>query len=126
MNKRIISAASRGLAIPGRIGFNIITRRTFPRLYRTTEWSIGISRGSSPFDLSDPPDIPDPVMTAAQVTDVKAEFVADPFMIKEGTTWYMFFEVLNMLNGLGEIGMAISDDGCKWTYQSIVLREPFH
>jgi beta-xylosidase len=126
MIKRIISAASRGLAIPARIGFNILTRRNYPRLYRTTEWSIGIYRGSSPFDLSDPPDIHNPVMTAAQVTDVKAEFVADPFMIKEGTTWYMFFEVLNMLNGLGEIGMATSDDGYKWTYQSMVLREPFH
>jgi len=66
------------------------------------------------------------VLTAAQVTDVKADFVADPFMIKEGKIWHMFFEVMNSLNGKGEIGVAISSDGLKWTYQSIVLREPFH
>jgi hypothetical protein len=126
MSKKIISLISRGVAIPARIAFNIISRRNFPRMSRASEWSIGIYRGSSPFDLSDPRDIQNPVLTAAQVTDVKADFVADPFMIKEGTTWHMFFEVMNSLNGKGEIGLATNSDGRKWTYQNIVLREPFH
>jgi hypothetical protein len=126
MSKKIISLISRGLAIPTRIAFNILSRRNFPKVSRISEWSIGIYRGSSPFDLSDPQDIQNPVLTAAQVTDVKADFVADPFMIKEGTTWHMFFEVMNSLSGKGEIGLATSSDGRKWTYQNIVLRESFH
>ena len=126
MSKRIISQVARGLAIPARIVFNIITGRNLPRMSRASEWSIGIYQGSSPFYLSDSPEFQNPVLTAAQVTDVKADFVADPFMIKEGTTWHMFFEVMNSLNGKGEIGLATSGDGRKWTYQNIVLREPFH
>jgi hypothetical protein len=126
MSKKIRSLMSRTLAVPVRFAFNMLARRNFPRLSRASEWSIGIYRGSSPFELSDPPDIQNPVLTAAHVTDVKADFVADPFMIKEGTTWHMFFEVMNSLNGKGEIGLATSNDGCKWNYQSIVLRESFH
>jgi len=126
MSNKIISLISRGLAIPTRIVSNIVARRNFPRMSRASEWSIGIYRGSSPFDLADPQDIQNPVLAAAQVTDVKADFVADPFMVKEGTTWHMFFEVMNSLNGKGEIGLATSSDGSKWNYQSIVLREPFH
>jgi hypothetical protein len=126
MSDKIGSFISRCLTVPARIVFNIIKRRNFPRISRASEWSIGIYRGSSPFDLADPQDIHNPVLTAAQVTDVKADFVADPFMIKEGTIWHMFFEVFNSLGGKGEIGLATSSDGCAWTYQSIVLREPFH
>src|SRR5580658_6258467 len=126
MIKKIRFLISRSLAVPARIIFNIITRRNFPRMSRVSEWSIGIYRGSSPFNLSDSQDIQNPVLTAAQVTDVKADFVADPFMIREGTTWHMFFEVMNSVREKGEIGLATSSDGCKWTYQSVVLREPFH
>ena len=47
-------------------------------------------------------------------------------MMRVDHTWYMFFEVMNCQNGRGEIGLATSQDGVKWTYQQIVLREPFH
>jgi hypothetical protein len=60
------------------------------------------------------------------VTDVPASFVADPFMIQEGGVWYMFFEVLNTANGLGEIGMASSANAIDWDYRQIVLREHYH
>src|SRR6185436_11390439 len=55
-----------------------------------------------------------------------AEFVADPFMIKVGQTWHMFFEVMNAQTNRGEIGLAVSDDGLVWRYSRIVLSEPFH
>jgi hypothetical protein len=93
---------------------------------RKQDWSIGIYTGESPFKLSSPDNIQNPVLTAKDVTDVPAQFVADPFMVYENGTWYMFFEVLNDLNNRGEIGLATSNDGFKWNYQQIVIREDFH
>jgi hypothetical protein len=47
-------------------------------------------------------------------------------MVKENSTWYMFFEVMNARTKQGDIGLAISDDGLNWVYKQIVLDEPFH
>jgi hypothetical protein len=90
----------------------------------TAIWSIGIYAGESPLDVSET--MKSPVLTANHVTDVPASFVADPFMLYENHTWYMFFEVLNGDSGHGDIGLATSDNGLDWTYQQIVLNEPFH
>jgi hypothetical protein len=98
--------------------------KTFVR--RRREWSIGIYVGKSPLDLTSSKNINNPVLTAKDVTDVPAEFVADPFMVHEDGTWYMFFEVLNSLDNLGDIALATSPDGFSWTYQKVVLDEPFH
>jgi hypothetical protein len=38
----------------------------------------------------------------------------------------MFFEVMNRQTRRGKIGLATSENGTKWTYQQIVLAEPFH
>jgi hypothetical protein len=89
-------------------------------------WSIGIYSGSSPTDLQPAPNVTNPVLTRKEVSDVRAAFVADPFMIKVGDSWHMFFEVWNRQSGKGEIGLATSQDALKWTYQRIVLAEPFH
>src|SRR5215471_15310209 len=78
-------------------------------------WSIGIYSGRSPFELSSAAS--NPVLSAGDVTDVPARFVADPFMIKVDGLWHMFFEVLNNQNDRGEIGMAVSRDGLGWQYQ---------
>jgi hypothetical protein len=89
-------------------------------------WSIGIYTGQSPFDLVPAAAIKNPVLSSSEVTDVPAKFVADPFMVRRDSVWYLFFEVLNMQTGKGEIGLATSDQGFAWTYQQIVLAEPFH
>ena len=89
-------------------------------------WSIGIYSGDTLFDLAPAPGIENPVIAAKDVTDVEAEFVADPFMIKGEETWHMFFEVMNAKTQKGEIGWATSPDGLAWTYRQIVLRESFH
>src|SRR5258708_6677101 len=89
-------------------------------------WSIGIYTGSSPFDLSSAPGVANPVLAAADVSDVPAGFVADPFMLRCGDTWHMFFEVFNKETFKGEIGLATSTNGSHWTYQRIVLAEPYH
>ena len=92
----------------------------------TDRWSIGIYAGRSPFDLNPAPAVVNPVLNAGDVTDVDAAFVADPFMIREDGYWHMFFEVLNREHQRGEIGWATSPDGISWSYQRIVLREPYH
>ena len=89
-------------------------------------WSIGIYTGKDPFNLVSPDYISNPVLTAKDVTDVPADFVADPFMVKKDHAWYMFFEVMNRHSGHGDIGLAISQDGLHWKYKQIVLDEPVH
>ena len=53
-------------------------------------WSIAIYTGATPFNLQPRP----PVLTKSDVTDIPADFVADPFMLRRDHTWYMFFEVM--------------------------------
>ncbi|HVG22234.1 MAG TPA: hypothetical protein VNI02_24570 [Blastocatellia bacterium] len=89
-------------------------------------WSIGIYTGETPFDLKPAQEIENPVICAQDVSDIQADFVADPFMIKAGEIWHMFFEVMNASTKKGEIGLATSEDGLAWDYRQIVLREPFH
>jgi len=88
-------------------------------------WSIGIYTGASPQHLSPSAQIANPVLTAADVADTPAAFVADPFMIRVNS-WFMFFEVLRPDNNIGEIGLATSADGIAWAYKQVVLREDFH
>ena len=89
-------------------------------------WSIGIYSGDDVFRLAPDTATLNPVLTAADVSDVPAQFVADPFMVCLDAVWYMFFEVFNRRSGKGEIGLAVSHDRIKWTYQCVVLVEPFH
>lgn len=91
-----------------------------------TVWSIGIYTGASPVTLSSPCGITNPVLTAGDVTDARALFVADPFMVRKDSMWYMFFEVYNIRSGKGEIGCATSGDALHWSYMGLVLAEPFH
>lgn len=89
-------------------------------------FSIGIYQGKSPFDLIPSSDICNPVLSKYDITDREADFVADPFMISEENTWYMFFEVMNSKTKRGEIGLATSYNGLNWDYNCIVLEEDFH
>lgn len=98
----------------------------FPLVGMIGEWSIGIYEGESPVDLRSPSGITNPVLTAQHITDVSAEFVADPFLISVDDVWYMYFEVLNADTEQGDIGLATSQNGLEWTYAQIVLDEPFH
>lgn len=89
-------------------------------------WAVGIYEGPTPFDLSDPVNISNPVLTRDDVTDVDALFIADPFMTIKDKKYTMFFEVLNKETNQGDIGCAESIDGVKWEYKKIVIDEPFH
>jgi hypothetical protein len=65
-------------------------------------------------------------LTAEDVTDIPASFVADPFLVEDNSRWYLFFEIMNASTKHGDIGLAISEDGLNWEYKQTVLDEPFH
>jgi hypothetical protein len=99
-------------------------RIPFVRAY--SDYAVGVYISDDPFSFAPTQGIRQPVVRAKDVTDVPAELVADPFMVGDNGTWYMFFEVMNAGRGKGEIGLATSSDGLRWAYQQIVLREPYH
>lgn len=92
------------------------------------KWSIGIYKlrdNDGSLELTSHPEAKNPVLTAKDITDRNALFVADPFLFYENNTYYMFFEVYSD-KSYGDIGLATSQDGLNWKYQQIVLDEPFH
>ena len=90
------------------------------------EFSIGVIEGNNPLSLDNSSNYTNPVLSALDVSDAKAQFVADPFIILVDNVWYMFFEILNQKDGKGDIGFATSQDGSSWNYQRIILDEDFH
>jgi hypothetical protein len=119
--RRILSSSKRVL--------RDATKRGRKRRATSTEydvWSIGIYTGVSPLRLYPSRKTSNPVLAPADVSDVPAAFVADPFMLRSNGSWYMFFEVMNSSSDKGEIGLAESHDGYSWVYRQIVLDEPFH
>jgi hypothetical protein len=89
-------------------------------------WAIGTYIGPSPFDSLNLINIKKPTLTAQDVTDIEAQSVADPFVIKSGSSFFMFFEALRQSDDRGVIGLAESWDGVDWKYKQIVIAEPFH
>jgi len=89
-------------------------------------WSIGIYEGTTIFNLIDPEEISNPVLTGKDVDDIDARFVADPFMVSKNGKYYMFFEVMNRETNQGDIGYAQSEDGKRWDYRKIIIDEKFH
>ncbi|MBD3243993.1 MAG: hypothetical protein GF331_25595 [Chitinivibrionales bacterium] len=90
------------------------------------DWAIGVYAGGALTGLADDRMTVNPVLTADDVTDTDAEYVADPFAIKSDGRWYLFFEILSQRSAHGEIGLAESVDGREWEYRGVVLDEPFH
>jgi len=89
-------------------------------------WSIGIYQGPSPLALAPLDPRSQPALTAADVTDIDAHGVADPFFLLVDGLYYLFFEALNKATDRGEVAYATSRDGYDWQYGAVVLREPFH
>lgn len=123
----LIQATSRHVTrIAARLSSALSRRPRRPPGKPHHRWSIGIYQGTPPCDFSPSRRVQNPALTYAHVSDVTARFVADPFMIRADTEWYMFFEVMNARTSRGEIGLATSKDGRKWKYRQIVIAEPFH
>ncbi|MDG5815707.1 hypothetical protein QA601_11495 [Chitinispirillales bacterium ANBcel5] len=107
------------------IGYYMGRERMTPFINTVHEYKIGIYEGNSPLELN-PMGNKNPVMTASMVTDVKADFVADPFIFHRDSIWYLFFEILERTQNKGIIGLAVSEDLKNWKYDQVVLEEPFH
>ena len=90
-----------------------------------SEWSLGIYTGPTPFNLSQPEGLPNPVLTASDVTDFDADILAHPFMVVENSQYYLFFTVKYGATEEGGIGLALSDNGFDWEYQQLVIDEPY-
>ena len=90
-------------------------------------YSIGIYSGGEPWAVSPDVRVQCPVLTAEDVTDVPASFVADPFLFRDGDRWWMFFEIWHWRKKQGEIGLAsAADPRGPWRYERVVLAEDFH
>ena len=71
-----------------------------------------------------PPQSDWPALSRSDITDLQAEFVADPFLFYKDGTWFLFFEVESA--GRGRIAVATSPDGQNFAYQRIVLDDGRH
>ncbi len=95
-------------------------------LGRTNVWSIGFCRVELPLELDDCVANLEPSIISTDVTDVSADFVADPFLARDSTGFFVFFELLNSDTQQGDIGVASSPDGREWQYRGLALDEPYH
>ena len=88
-------------------------------------WTLGIYTGPSPFQLSAPANVKNPVLRGADVTDMKVDTLAHPFMVVKGSSYFMFFTAKDLKTDKGGIGLAESRNGRDWKYRRAVIREPF-
>src|SRR5690349_18629008 len=88
-------------------------------------WTIGIYTGPSPFQLSTPAGLTNPVLRGSDVTDMKVDTLAHPFLWIEGSRYYLFFTAKDLKADKGGIGMAESSDGLHWKFRRTVVKEPF-
>jgi hypothetical protein len=103
----------------------IVNRNQFI-ITKENVWAVGIYKGKDPLHIAPDDMIDNPVIDASMVNDVNAAFVADPFLWKKDSIWYLFFEVLNKKDMKGDIGYAYSSDCRKWKYGKIILDCTYH
>ena len=107
-------------------GGYIWMKRGIPFVSQREQWTIGIYRSNSPFHFNKLQGWINPLFRAEDVTDVRADFVADPFLVKEAETWNLFFEVYNNDTRQGDLAVATSKNTWIWHYEKVILDEPFH
>src|SRR6202165_5757123 len=90
------------------------------------KWAIALYGGPTPLELSPLPGFACPILTGQDVTDIPCHFVADPFLCLSQGKWHLFFEAMNYETVRGVIGLATSSDLRHWSYERVVLSEPFH
>ncbi len=95
-----------------------------PRRKTGKKWSIGLFTGDPLGSLK--PISSNPILTAVDISDCRASFVADPFLLRQQKNYYLFFEILNKTSGKGEIGLAYSPEGRDWQYDGLILQEDVH
>ncbi len=123
----ILILAATGLIVVLAAGYFIGSKRGVPFVRRGGEqWTIGIYRSNSPFHFNTLQGWLNPRFHAQDVTDVNAKFVADPFLVRDGKNWDLFFEVYNNDTQQGDLAVATSKNLWTWNYQKVIIDEPFH
>jgi hypothetical protein len=120
-----VTVCACGVSLNGQAGRQAPTSKTGAE---QNLWTIGIYTGPSPFELSAPSNVKNPVLTGADVTDMKdlnVDTVAHPFLVAVGSRYYMFFTAKDLKADQGGIGMAESRDGFEWEFRRTVIRERF-
>src|SRR5579883_236318 len=92
---------------------------------RKSVWTLGIYAGPSPLEPRPAPGASNPVLTAADVTDMQVDALAHPFMVIRDKHYYVFFTAKDLKSDKGGIALAESGDGVKWKFRRTVIREPF-
>jgi len=92
---------------------------------KQSAWTLGIYTGPSPLQLAPAPEVKNPVLAAADVSDIKVDAVAHPFMVIKDKRYYLFFTAKDLKSDQGGIGLAESGDGLHWKFRRTVIREPF-
>lgn len=122
--KRLILISVAVMALGGGIAYK---KKLFKsKDFRPHLWSVGILEGPELLNMGQAKQLRHPNFTAADIKSPPTEFVADPFLVKEGDGYLLFFEMMNKVSGRGEIGVAESADGKSWRFKQQVLVEPFH
>ena len=103
------------------VGSDKMLRKLF---FKQDIWGISINQYKQG-DLLDST-VMKPTITAGDVKDCKAIFVADPFLIKYQDIWYVFYEVLPEYDRKGVIAYSYSYDGINWNYGKVVLKTGYH
>jgi hypothetical protein len=96
-----------------------------PSAAKKTVWTLGVYAGESPLALQPAPKAANPVLTAADVTDMKVDTLAHPFLVIKDKRYYVFFTAKDLRSDKGGIALAESSDGTVWKFRRTVIREPF-
>ena len=126
LSRKTIFFVLAGLLVALASGRFIWIKRGIPFVSRREQWTIGIYRSNSPFHFNNLQGWINPLFRAENVTDVNADFVADPFLVKDAKTWYLFFEVYNRATDQGDLAVATSKNTWTWHYEKVIIDEPFH
>jgi len=59
-----------------------------------------------------------------RMLNTEENYIADPFFVKEKDTFYLFVELKGEKNA--DIALFKSSDGLDYTYEGVILNEPFH
>jgi len=89
-------------------------------------WTILTFKTSKPLEQFNTINLPQ--KSTINLADKDCSGLADPFLFKEDSNYYLFFEYEyhKYLKKGADIAYATSKNGIDWVYQKKILQEPFH
>lgn len=101
-----------------------------PFTEREQVWGVGIFKGDGPLTVSDTSS--NPVVAHGEFGDRRIIGVADPWLLVESDSWYLFYEIIvrdtsSPNNQHAVLAVSTSeDDGATWAFQGRILEKPWH